>query len=268
MTGAPVAAPVRPITTAWRRAALLALAVTVAAPTPLSARTPTGSAGEERVLAPFSTAAPGEPPQAWVERTLADIAPNRWQIVAAEGAHVLEARSSRSASSLAHAVPGPVADASRLDWRWWTERFPRGGAFGAKASDDFPARVYVLFDYPLHKLPLPQRVAVRLARALHGEDVPAAALCYVWDAAAPTETLAESPYTSRVRMIVASSGAAGRWATVSRDIAADFQRAFGAEHGPGMPPIRAIVVGADSDQTGDTLLTRFGDLRLGRPAAR
>lgn len=219
-------------------------------------------------LAPFSRAVPSNPPPAWAERTLPGIAPNRWRIVDVEGARVLEVESARAASSLVHVVPASLADASLLGWSWWTERFPRGGALGAKASDDFAARVYVIFDYPLDKVPMASRLGLRLARALHGDDVPAASLSYVWDAEAPVGTLADSPYTSRVRMIVAASGGAGRWTSVTRDLAADFQRAFGAEHGPGMPPIRAIVVGADSDQTGDTLLTRFSDLRLSRPGAR
>jgi hypothetical protein len=43
---------------------------------------------------------------------------------------------------------------------------------------------------------------------------------------------------------------AGRWYQETRDLAADFQAAFGAEYGAGLPPIEAIAVGADGGQTG------------------
>lgn len=137
------------------------------------------------------------------------------------------------------------------------------GRFGEKSGDDYAARVYLLFDYPVERVPLAQRLLLRAGRSLHGEDLPAATLCYLLDPRAPAETLLESPYTSRVRMIVVrSSPRTGTWWEEERDLAADFQRAFGAEHGPGVPALRGIAVAADTDQSGARLRTRFGDLEL------
>jgi hypothetical protein len=52
------------------------------------------------------------------------------------------------------------------------------------------------------------------------------------------------------------------WQSVVRDIKADFQRAFGEEFGPGMPPLQAVIVTADTDQSGGAVRASFASLRL------
>jgi hypothetical protein len=129
-----------------------------------------------------------------------------------------------------------------------------------KAGDDFPARVYVLFDYDERKLPVFERVKIAAARMIYGDPIPVAALCYVWDNRQPPGFTAWSAYTTRLRMIVARSGReqAGRWVEESHDVAADFRRAFGEEP----PPIAAIVVAVDTDNTGEKATSYFGDITL------
>ncbi|MEO8165601.1 MAG: DUF3047 domain-containing protein, partial [Betaproteobacteria bacterium] len=102
---------------------------------------------------------------------------------------------------------------------------------------------------------------VYLARKRYGQDVPTAALCYVWDARAPVGTSVWSPYTDRVRVIVVESGTANlnRWREVQRDLVADFRAAFGEEP----PPIAGIAVASDTDNTGESVTAMFGDIRLG-----
>ena len=120
-----------------------------------------------------------------------------------------------------------------------------------------------MFDYPIERVPLGERMMIRIAQAFYGDDVPAAALCYVVDPRAPSGTVFDSPYTPRVKMVVVRSSAeVGRWWLEDRDLARDFERAFGHEHGPAIAPIRAIAVAADTDQTGATLTARFADLVL------
>ena len=97
-------------------------------------------------------------------------------------------------------------------------------------------------------------------RALWGEQLPLAALCYVWDTRAPQDTIAPNAYTERVQMVVADSGAAlvGRWVERVRDVAADHRRAFGAE----APPVNAVVVSVDTDNTGESAESYFGDIEF------
>ena len=225
-------------------------------------RPPEGAAA--LAMSRFSSGRPGGPaPPPWREQALRGIRPNSYALVEDAGGLVLEIRSAASASSLLHPIAGELARARTLSWRWKTDGIASREAFGEKAGDDYSARVYLMFDYPLDRMPLGQRLMLRAARALHGEEVPAATLCYLLDPRAAAETLVDSPYTSRVRMIVVRSAArTGLWWREQRDLAADFQRAFGAEHGPGVPRLRAIAVAADTDQGGASLRTRFGDLDL------
>lgn len=62
-----------------------------------------------------------------------------------------------------------------------------------KEGDDYAARVYVMFDYPLEKLSFGDRMRLTLARAFFDPDVPAAALCCVWDSRLPAGVVLTSP---------------------------------------------------------------------------
>ncbi|MEZ5740381.1 MAG: DUF3047 domain-containing protein [Burkholderiaceae bacterium] len=153
--------------------------------------------------------------------------------------------------------------ARRLRWRWSVHGRPARSRLGDKAGDDFAARLYLVFDYPLDRVPWAQRLGIRIARGLYGDQIPAAAICYVWHPEAATDTMIDSPYTSRVKMIVARGGAReDRWHDESRDIATDFRRAFGQEYGPGVAPLQAVLVSADTDQGGGEVTAFFGDILL------
>lgn len=214
-------------------------------------------------LTPFSRMPAGAPPEhPWREQQVSGVAPNRAEIVDDGGARLLRLESSGSASAWTHPLsrdPGPRA----LAWRWRVDGFPQASRLGDRATDDFAARVYLLFDYPLDKLPFGARLALGVARAFHDDALPAASICYLlYQGDDPGEPV-ESPYTPRVKMIVARAKARdGVWYREERDLRRDFAACFGAEHGPGMPPVTAVVVGADSDQGGGRFRTWFGDLSV------
>ena len=86
---------------------------------------------------------------------------------------------------------------------------------------------------------------------MSGADVLAAALCFVWGHGQPVGTTAWNPYTDRVRMIVVDSGdaQANQWRDVSRNVEQDWAAAFG---GP-VPRIKGVAIGADTDNTADTV---------------
>ena len=242
------------------RAAALTLAV------PFAARGvgPVQVAAQAPRLSRFSDARPdGALPSPWEHRPLRKVPANRHRLVTDAGSTVLEISSHASASSLIHPLSPTAPAAARLRWRWRAQGRPPQGRIGEKAGDDYLGRIYLLFDYPMERVPAGQWLLLRAARALHDPALPAATLCYLMDPRAPAGTLLESPYTSRVRMIVVRDDAgSGRWWEESRDLEADFQRAFGAEYGAGMPPLQAVAIAADTDQGGGRVETRFGDLAL------
>ena len=134
------------------------------------------------------------------------------------------------------------------------------GDLTRRSGDDFAARVYVFFDVPTRQLSFGQRMTLSLARRLTGENLPAAAICYVWDNHHAPGTIAPNPFYAPVRTVVIESGngKTGQWVGESRDLAADFRKAFGRE----APPLTGIAIAADTDNTRAQANAWFGDMRL------
>ena len=215
----------------------------------------------------FSSLMPGQAlPREFRVITLPKIAVNKFSLVADEGKTVLRVDSDDSAGSLGIPLTtqgdsgrsGKNGGSVTLEWRWKVSRLLDKADMEFKRGDDFPARVYVFFDVPLQSLSFVERSKIRIARMVAGDDVPTAALCYVWDNKHPVGYSAWSPYTNRARKIVLQSGPAqvGRWMTESRDVAADFRQAFGFD----APAVTSVAVGNDSDNTEDRVTTWFGDV--------
>lgn len=144
-------------------------------------------------------------------------------------------------------------------WRWRIIDAVDGSDLYRKSGDDFPARVYVLFDYDLGRLPFLTRWKLRFARLAYGDSVPGAALCYVPAGQVARETIVPNAYTERVRMIVVDDDAIDKgWRVFERDVVRDFEAAFGEP----APRIIGIAIATDTDDTGETARTWFGDLTL------
>jgi hypothetical protein len=163
---------------------------------------------------------------------------------------VLQVRAERSYGNLVHRLD--AAPAGMLAWRWRVDRPAQGVDLRRKQGDDTALKVCAMFDLPRQAVPFLERQLMRLAESRTGQTLPNATLCYVWDTSLPQGTLLDNAYTRRVR-IVALGGAPAQWRAERHDLAADFLRAFGDE-APSAPPLLAIAVGADTDNTGsDTL---------------
>ena len=196
----------------------------------------------------------------WTVTTLKDVNPTRFDLVNDGGNVVVRATADNAAASLARTLRRELSVEPSLSWRWRIDRVVEKSDIDTKQGDDFAARLYVFFDFPLDRLSLVERTTLRLARWWYGDHVPAAALCYVWANGEPPGTTIWNAYTSRARMIVlrnADSGV-GDWAIEKRDLAVDFRNAFGD-----VPPVvTGIAIAADTDQTGESVTAWFGDIEL------
>lgn len=164
------------------------------------------------------------------------------------GETVLALRTQASYGVLTHAWTGAAPET--LSWRWRLEQ-PLGQAdIQTKAGDDAALKVCVMLDQPLADIPFLQRSALTLARSVSGQNLPSATLCYLWDSRYPAGTRGANPYTTRVRYMVlnGAESATGQWVSQRRKIAEDFAALFGQESAA-LPPIIAVAVGADSDNT-------------------
>jgi len=188
----------------------------------------------------------------------------RFDIVALEGHHVFRVEAAASYGNLVfdmrrwRAGPGTL-----LRWRWRLERGLDASDLGTKRGDDTPLKVCALFDMPIDGLGLAERTSLRLARTVSGEHLPSASLCYVWDRLLPMGTTLANIYSARVRYVVVGSGEPrpGQWFSVERPLSADFMRAFGHETNS-LPPLLALAVGADADNTGGHSQGFIGDVML------
>lgn len=239
-----------------RAAALLAVLGLALAPGAAPAEGPS-------VLAPV-VGEGAEPPAPWrfVGLPRQSKAKTQFRVVTRDGERVLEIDANMSYGNLMHDVPAG-SGASRLSWRWRVELGNAAGDPKKRAGDDHVLAVCALFDLPLAALPFVDRQIIRAARAVGGEDLPSATLCYIWDERQRPGDVLSSPFTRRVRyMVLRGQGDALReWRREERDLRADFDRLFAGEAGAA-PPLLAVAVAGDADNTQGHSTALLADLIL------
>ncbi len=186
----------------------------------------------------------------------------RFDIVALDGVRALRVEADHSYGTLLHPLPAGTAPGT-LSWRAQVALPLPGADLTTRRGDDAALRVCALFDMPLGQVPLFERQLLRMASSRLGEALPTATLCYVWDATLPPGSVVISPYTRRVRSIVVHSPP-GQWQTERHDLASDFLRVFGDE-AQRVPPVTAILIGADADNTGSHSVARLSEIHHTAP---
>jgi hypothetical protein len=223
-----------------------------------------GAVSAQSLLAPL--AGPADTPvPPWREVLLPKqtLPKTRFEIVDLDGRRALRIESPASYGNLVHDL-APGAPAPRqLSWSWRLDRPVEGAALQKKAGDDAAVKVCVMFDHALDALPFSERQQLRLARLLSGEDLPGATLCYVWDPVQAADSVVPNAYTRRMRWFVLQGRGSplGEWRSEQRDLRADFLRAFGDEARE-LPRIKAVLVGADADNSGGHGLAHVAALAL------
>lgn len=206
------------------------------------------------------------PPAPWAAALLPDqqLPATRYRFETIDGEPTLRIQAEGSYGNLVHPLSG-VPGSGQLSWRWRVESFNPAADLRRREADDTAIKVCALFDMPLDRVPFVERQLLRIARSRSAQPLPAATVCYVWDARLPEGTRLDNPYSRRVRTMVLRSGqAAGSpaWQTERRDLAADFRSLFGDESPGQTPPLLAVAVGADADNTGGRSLAHLADLAL------
>ena len=185
-------------------------------------------------------------------------------LASVDGRRALRVEADLSYGNLVYPLRAEPGNYQALAWRWQVEKLNEAADLRQKSGDDTTVKVCAMFDLPLDRLPFAERQMMRVARSLADGPVPAATICYVWDARLAAGTELPSPFTARVRYIVLESGSAkvGQWVAERRDLAADFQRLFGAESGGEPRPLIGVGVGADADNTRQRSVAYVADLSL------
>jgi hypothetical protein len=166
-----------------------------------------------------------------------------YSLVSENGQTVLQAHSKNAASGLLKKISLKASEYPFLRWSWKVEHSLKREDISCKAGDDFAARVYVVF---------PRGFFVWQNRAIN----------YVWASKMALCSSAPSPYTSNSVIIAVESGdnKAGTWVTEERNIFEDYRKAFGGEP----PPVGAVAIMSDTDDTGDEVTAWYGDITFSR----
>ena len=186
----------------------------------------------------------------------------RYSAETVDGREALRIQTQGSYGNLVHELPSAAAP-KRLSWAWRLQEPNPAVDLRVKTGDDAAVKVCMSFDMALDRVPFMERQLLRVARARSGQNLPAATLCWVWAAAEARGALLPNVYSRRVRFIVLRNreDALATWFEESRDVAADFRRAFGEESAE-PPPVRALIVAGDGDNTGGASLAHVSGLRV------
>ncbi|MFQ5739273.1 MAG: DUF3047 domain-containing protein [Acidobacteriota bacterium] len=215
-----------------------------------------GGGGNVSWVGRFSIEKPDSPPPGWGLHHFPKISRHTTYLVdVVDGKTVLKAESKASASALVKKVDINPLETPYLEWSWKVESEIKDAQWGQKKRDDFPARLFVVFE----KKGGPFSFFGRFINSLSG-GLPGRSLNYVWNDGSGEEKMARSPYTGKVMMVAAGPGGdgVGKWIEVRRNIADDFKKAF--RKIPGR--VIAVALMTDTDNTRSSVTTYYGDIRF------
>ena len=188
---------------------------------------------------------------------------SNYQLIDDNGKKVVKATTDNSASGLIARVSVEPGDSLILRWRWKVSNVYEQGNAREKAGDDYPARIYVAFEFEPDEAGFFERAKRKTVEVVFGEELPGNALNYIWANRLPVGEIVANPFTDTTMMVSVNSGSVntGEWVTVERDIVADYRKAFGREP----PKLVGVAIMSDSDNTGETATAWYGDVSLVRP---
>lgn len=147
----------------------------------------------------------------------------------------LHLKSVKSSFGLEHKVDVEPGEMPWLAWKWKVAQLPAGGDFRRAASDDQAAQVLVAFD--------DKRI-----------------LTYIWDSTAPKGSMQSASNIPFVHIfaVVCRSGQteANQWVTETRNVAADYERAYGKA----APRVKGVRLQINSQHTGTVAESYFGEV--------
>lgn len=207
----------------------------------------------------FSSGTVGQAmPDGWKPLTFKKIPKHTsYEVVKDGGVTIVKAVSDASASGLIKPVVIDPKEYPIVRWRWKIDNVLQHSDVALKEGDDFPARLYITFEYDADKVSFGKKLKFKAGRALFG-DIPIAALNYIWETKTPVGTIVENAYTDFAKMVIVESGTqkVGIWIDEERNIYEDYKNAFGEEP----PMINGVAIMSDTDNTKEQATAYYGDI--------
>jgi len=208
----------------------------------------------------FSLATVGQGlPDSWKPLTFKKIERHTaYSLVKDNDTVVIKAVAEASASGLTREIKINPKEYPIIQWRWKVNNILKKGDVHKKEGDDYPARIYITFEYDPSKLSFFEKAKYETIKLLYGQYPPLAAINYIWESKAPVGTMVPNPFTDRVLMFVVESGPAklNQWVNEERNVYQDYKRAFGEEP----PMISGVAIMTDTDNTGESATAYYGDI--------
>lgn len=163
----------------------------------------------------------------------------RYALVEDGTRHVLQADSRAAASGLYRRVRVDLEQTPYLHWSWKVRNTLGDIDETARAGDDYPARVYVVFSGGL---------AFWRTHAIN----------YVWASRQSEGADWPNAFTANAHMIALRSGEtlAGQWVRERRNVREDYRRLFGRD----VRYVDAVALMTDTDNTGKSATAWYGDI--------
>jgi hypothetical protein len=176
---------------------------------------------------------------------------------------VIKAVAESSASGLVREIQINPKEYPTIEWRWKVMNTLKKGDVSRKEGDDYPARLYITFEYDASQLGFFEKAKYEAYRLVYGQYPPIGAINYIWESNAPKGTMVPNPYTARVMMIVVESGEEklNQWVSEVHNIYEDYKKAFGQEP----PMISGVAIMTDTDNTGESATAYYGDIQFKKP---
>ncbi len=223
---------------------------------------------EQLDIGKFSLSQPGTAfPSGWKPLTFDKIPTHtQYTLVKDKDQVVVKAVSRKSSSGLTREITIDPKEYPVVQWRWKIENILQNGDVTKKSGDDYPARLYITFEYDSTKVGFFEKAKYETAKLLYGQYPPIGALNYIWASKSPIGTMTSNPYTDQVTMIVIESGDTrlNEWVTEERNVYEDYIKAFGEEP----PKISGIAIMTDTDNTEEHAVAYFGDIIFKRSEKR
>ncbi|MCA9500559.1 MAG: DUF3047 domain-containing protein [Nitrospira sp.] len=212
------------------------------------------------VVGNFSLATPGGPfPQGWKPLIFDNIPEHtQYDLVKDEQQVVVRAISRQSSSGLTREITIDPKEYPVIEWRWKIENILQKGDVTQKSGDDYPARLYITFQYDSRQVGFFEKAKFETLKLIYGQYPPIGAINYIWESKSPIGTMVPNPYTGRVYMFVTQSGSTklNQWVTQERNIYEDYMKAFGEDP----PNISGVAIMTDTDNTKEAAVAYFGEI--------
>jgi len=152
---------------------------------------------------------------------------------------VIKGQTNGNASALYRNKKIDITSTPFLSWQWKVSNVFDNTREKQKSGDDFPARLYVVYQKGLFKW---STIAIN----------------YVWSSQHPVGESWSSAYTSKSKVVVLQSGtpSVGTWVHEKRNIVADFKHYFGVD----ITSLNGYALMVDGDNTGSSATGWFADI--------